>query len=148
MPMTYRNSLPLLSVSQAHKEITHNETLFIIDFLLNPVAEEARVSPPLNLVAADAGKCWIVGAVPTGSWIGHAQNIACWTGDGWRFAAPMQGMSVWLQIDAVRICFMSGNWELPPSISDPQAGAVIDIEARATLTNLLAYFRQFGVLLS
>ena len=34
-----RFDLPLLAVSQAQKEITHNEALILIDALLHPVAE-------------------------------------------------------------------------------------------------------------
>lgn len=148
MPLTPRHALPMLSIAQAHKEITHNEALFIVDFLLNPVVEEMLDIAPTGLLVTDAGKCWLVGASPTGIWNGHATTIACWTGEGWRYAEPVDGMEVWLRIAAIQFRFVGGSWLIPSAIADPQAGSVIDLEARAALVSLLSYFRQSGIVLT
>jgi hypothetical protein len=144
MSITPRHALPMLSIAQAHKEITHNEALFIVDFLLNPVVEEMLVIAPTGLLPADAGKCWLVGENPTGIWSDHAQKIACWTGEGWRYAEPVEGMVVWSRIAAIQIRFVGGDWLIPSAVADPQGGGFIDLEARAALIALLSYFRQSG----
>jgi uncharacterized protein YlzI (FlbEa/FlbD family) len=146
MPMTPRRALPMLSIAQAHKEITHNEALFIVDFLLNPVAEEQLNAPPATVTTADAGKCWLVGENPTGIWSDHAQKIACWTGEGWRYAEPVDGMDVWLRIATIQVRYVDGGWLIPSVVTDPQGGSVIDLEARGALIALLSHFRQVGII--
>lgn len=59
-PETARHHLPMLAVSQAQKEITHNEALVLVDALLHPIIEDRLSIPPVATVA-DIGKCWLVG---------------------------------------------------------------------------------------
>jgi hypothetical protein len=46
--------------------------------------------------APNAGETWIVGAAPTGAWVGHENELAEWSGTGWTFAAPSPWMLVGL----------------------------------------------------
>jgi hypothetical protein len=144
---TARHALPLLAVSQAQKEITHNEALFRIDALLHSVVIDEQATPPL-LVEADAGKCWLVATSATGDWSGRGGQIALWAGGSWRFQQPSEGMRVrQLSIGLDRI-WSAGSWRSVPTVSDPANGATIDIEARQSIVTLLQYFRSIGLIAS
>jgi hypothetical protein len=140
---TTRHRLPLLSVTQAQKEITHNEALVRIDALLHPVVQDELSIPPV-VTDADAGKCWLIGAAAAGEWVGNEGQIAIWIGGGWRFCAPAEGMHARIlsqQADTVR---SGGIWIMPSQISNPTSGAVVDVEARAAIVSLLAHLRGIG----
>lgn len=55
---------------------------------------EGFVSDPPGAPAA--GQTWIVGAMPTGAFAGHEDELAEWSGPGWAFAAPTPWMHVGL----------------------------------------------------
>jgi hypothetical protein len=134
---TPRYALPTLSNAQAHKEITHNEALFLIDFLLHPVAQSRTATPPTGLAATDAGKCWIVGNAAVGAWAGQDKQLACWSGDG---------MRVTLESANTMEIYLSNQWVSAPVIANPTGGSTIDTEARTTLIALLARLRQYGII--
>jgi hypothetical protein len=138
--------MPTLVAAQAHKEITHNEALQLLDFLLHPVAISLTNQMPTGLGLADAGSCWIVDAGANGAWDGRAGQLACWTGDGWRFASPVAGMVVRLSGTGSDIIYVDNQWIEPPVIADPVGGAVVDAECRAALVALLNHFRGIGAL--
>lgn len=140
---TARHKLPLLAVAQAQKEITHNEALVRIDALLHPVVQDELAVPP-TASDADTGKCWLVATSPSGEWAGKAGQIAIWVGGGWRFCAPAEGMRVRQKLQNIDRIRLGGIWLVPPPISNPVGGAVIDIEARAAIVSLLAHLRTLG----
>jgi Protein of unknown function (DUF2793) len=140
---TSRHLLPFLAVAQAQKEITHNEALIRIDALLHPVVEDEIATPPV-LLAADAGKCWLIAEPATGIWQGKAGQIACWTGGSWRYVPPVQSMTVRNTASSTDVVWVNGQWIPAPTIADPQSGAVIDTEARAAIIALLSHFRMIG----
>lgn len=136
--------LPLLFAGQAHKEITHNEALVLIDVLLCGCVEGV-VSDP-DSVEADEGKAWIIGPSPLGSWTGHATSIAISTAGGWRFAPPVIGMRVHDRVSGSMRIYDGSAWLAPAAIPDPVGGGTIDSEARLTLTTLLSALRGMGFL--
>lgn len=157
-----RLALPLLSAGQAQKETTHNEALALLDLLAQAVVIAVGVNVPPEAPAA--GQCWIVGAAPEGLWAGHMQALAGWTGGGWRFCLPVPGMHVWSLADGVEARYEEGGWAVgmaravqleiggmqvvgprQPSIAEPVAGAVIDYEARATISAILAALHTHGL---
>jgi hypothetical protein len=140
---TGRHRLPLLAVSQAQKEITHNEALARLDALVHPVFQDELNDPPLP-TANDIGKCWLVASAPTAAWAGKARHIAYWIGGGWRHAAPTEGMRARLLPSRAEIIFSNGSWQKPVIVSNPAAGTVVDVEARAALATLLSYLRLTG----
>ncbi len=143
--VTPRHAMPQLAVAQAAKEITHNEALAVIDALLHP-AIEAVVSTPPSLTPADAGKCWLVGAAATAAFAGKTDQIAYWTGGSWRFLAAVEGMRLWHKPSASQACFIGGQWVILQPVDIPASGSVVDVEARATLTALLARLISAGIL--
>lgn len=142
---TGRHRLPLLAVSQAQKEVTHNEALVLIDALLHMSVENTLSVPPL-VTDNDVGKCWLVGANASGLWANKTGQIAVWIGGSWRFLEPQNGMRVWQKSKSCHSLYIAGQWSSAPLISGPAGGAVVDVEARATLTAILQHLRSTGIL--
>lgn len=159
---TARFALPLIASGQAQKEVFHNEALTRIDALLEPVVEAVALNDPP--AAPAPGQCWIVGASPTGVWIGAAQAIAAWTDGGWRFLGPVIATTVWSRADALFARFDGNNWilgEIPAAriviggvqvvgmqqsaVAAPAGGAVVDNEARSAVAGLIAVLKSHGL---
>lgn len=158
---TPRLKLPVLQIGQSAKEATHNEALALLDLVAAAAVEDVGVNVPPADPAV--GQCWIVGDAPAAEWVGNAQAIAGWTVGGWRFVAPVAGLSAWCIARARRVTFHD-RWEdgvvratrllvdgVPvvgprqPAITTPQGGAVIDVEARAAIADMLAAMRAHGL---
>lgn len=161
--MTARLRLPLLQPGQAQKELYHNEALALLDLATQAAVEAVGLDVPPDDPAE--GACWVVGSAPTGAWAGHADAIAGWTGGGWRFVAPREGMSVWNRSAREPIRFDGGGWQSGelrgrvlrlggdqvvgarrPAIDDPVGGATADSEARAAIVAILAALRAHGLI--
>jgi hypothetical protein len=144
-PETGRHRLPLLVVTQAQKELTHNEALIRIDALLHP-SVEAELSTPLEPNDSDIGKCWLVGGSATGIWSGRSGQLAVWIGGSWRFCQPTRGMRIKMASTGVERSWNGIEWMMPPAIEDVTGGSIIDIETRAALNALLLYLRAAGII--
>ena len=140
---TARFDLPLLAVSQAQKEVTHNEALVRIDALLHTVVESVLSTPPV-LEEADIGKCWLIGAQATGEWVGRSNQLAIWIGSDWRYSKAIEGMKLRLRDEKSDAVFDGGNWVVAAAIADPIGGVVIDVEVRQALSSLLEHLRSTG----
>lgn len=143
--ITPRFAIPYLAVSQAHKEITHNEALSAIDFLMHASVEGIASSPP-SLLPVDAGKSWVVASPATGAWLAEENAIAGWTGSGWRFIRPDAGTTVWNKQSGLELRFIGGEWLAPGPVSAPSGGVVVDSEARNAISALLIQLRSIGLL--
>lgn len=161
--MTARYGLELLQAGQAQKEITHNEALIRADVLLQSAVESRTLAVPPG--APVEGQCWIVAAAATGVWAGRSGDIACWSAGGWLFIPPREGCLVWVHDDGTYGRFGPFGWvfgDWPASalvigglkvigargaaVADPSGGSVIDAEARAAITGLLARLREHGLI--
>jgi hypothetical protein len=142
---TGRHRLPLLAVSQAQKEITHNEALVMIDALLHMAVEAALTVAP-TVTDNDIGKSWVISGTPTGAWATKAGQIAYWVGGSWRFVVPHEGVRVWNKSTRRHSLFISGQWTIAPAIPNPTGGTAVDSEARIALVAILQYFRLIGIL--
>lgn len=146
MPTTPRLALPLLAVSQAQKEVTHNEALTLLDALLHAAVEAGPLAaPPASPVT---GQCWLVDAVPSGAWAGKGHAIAIWTAGGWRFAPPREGVTVVRLTDNMRLRFDGAAWVPPATVGMPAGGAIIDSEARSAISTLILSLAAQGLLIS
>jgi hypothetical protein len=159
---TPRFALPFILPGQAQKELFHNEALTRIDVGLHPVAEEALAAPP---AAPTEGQCWLVETGATGAWGGKDDQIAMWTGSGWRFLAPTEAMSVWIRQLGYPVRWDGGGWgggeiactgiriggqqivgERQPAVASPSGGTIIDQEARAGLDAIIAALMSHGLI--
>lgn len=160
-----RLGLPLLQAGQAQKELSHNEALTLLDLAVQPSVEAVGTDTPPATAAA--GACWIVGGSPTGAWSGQAQALAGWTAGGWRFVAPLPGMTVWSKADQVEARFDGTHWTVGtivaerlvlggfamlgpprPAIAAPASGGVIDAEGRVAITAILAALQTLGLIVA
>ena len=161
---TDRYALPLLQVAQAQKEVTHNEAVSGIDTLLHLAVEGVLGAPPPTPLP---GQAWIVAAAASGAWAGQDGKIAAYGSAGSRMVPPREGCVAWRRdlqrfavftgdgwrddgwpVAALRIgtrTVLGGGMSVVPAAS---GGSVIDVEARAALTALVAGLRVQGLLAS
>ncbi len=116
-------------------------------------------------VGRQIGVCYIVATSPTGAWAGKALNLAAFTAGGWRFVAPIEGITAFVRSTSVWATFRSGAWELgilrganvtiggqqvvgarATAIAAPSGGGVIDTEARSAVAQILTMLRQHGLI--
>ncbi len=139
---TPRHGLPMLFSGQSQKEITINEALSVIDFLLSGTVEGVRADPaPTPLT----GQAWIVSEGASGAFTGHEGKIAGWTDGGWRFIAPIAGMRTFDRaVNAFR--HYSGGWAFAETPVLPIGGSTIDTEARACIAALISSLETSGII--
>lgn len=148
---TARNRLPLLVAGQGQKDVTHNEALLMIDALIGAAVERRDlVQPPTGPVE---GQCWIVAAPAAGEWAGREGEIAIWSAGGWRFARAPDGATAWTNSEGVGVRMESGAWRTMAPRGAPAAivalpigGAVVDVEARSALGQLVSRLQALGLL--
>ncbi|HEX7781169.1 MAG TPA: DUF2793 domain-containing protein [Sphingobium sp.] len=157
-----RLTLPLIHAGQAQEEVAHNESLALLDMLVQAAVESADVAAPPG--APGVGQCWIIDSGASGAWAGKSGMIAGWTTGGWRFAAPVEGMRAWVADRGHAMLFDGGDWAdenaradgyyvdgqqvvagRQASIANPAGGSVIDSEARAAIAAIIAALRSHGL---
>jgi hypothetical protein len=160
---TARFALPFLMPGQAQKELFHNEALAVLDSVIDASVEgPPQVSPPASPVE---GQCWIVASAATDAWSGKDLSLAAWTSGGWRFVVPPAGMGVWNKADALILRFDGAGWnggeltgsslriggvqvvgERLSAIASPSGGTIIDAEARAAVSAVIAALMSHGLI--
>ncbi|HWC56800.1 MAG TPA: DUF2793 domain-containing protein [Sphingomicrobium sp.] len=163
MAGTTRLDLALLSVGQAQKEFTHNESLQTLDILVAGAIEELpRATPPAS---PSVGACYIVGPAAVDAWVGMSGSIAAWTSGGWQFVPPMEGMTLYERTSSIYAVYRNGAWELgmvrgsalviggeqvvgqrSAAIASPAGGSVIDVEGRVATAAILDALRAHGLI--
>ena len=158
-----RFAFPFILPGQAQKEAFHNEALALIDAALHAcVAGDPTDEEPADPAPGDS---WIVAPGAAGAWAGKADNLATWTAGGWRFTAPVAGMSVWNLDAGYRLHWTEGGWsdgELPAAaftiagqqvvgprletVPSPSGGTTIDTEARAAVDAVIVALRTHGLI--
>jgi hypothetical protein len=138
---TARIGLPLLFAGQAQKEFFVNQALSILDALADGAVIASLDAPP---VSASDGDCYRVTGSPSGVWNAHADSIAIAIGGSWHFVVPAEGMLVFDREAGNWLCFRSG-WQMASAPPPPYGGAVIDVEARAALAQLIDGLQSLGL---
>lgn len=163
MSRTPRLAIPFLAAGQAQKEFTHNEALQTLDALVAAAVETVPQASPPGTPAA--GDCYLVASAPTGAWAGQAGKLATFTAGGWRFIAPVEGLTVYVRSSAQPATYRLGAWELGTlrgsslvlggqqvvgsrgaAIASPSGGSTVDSQARAALVLVLDALRQHGLI--
>lgn len=78
MTTTPKLGIPLISSQQNQPEVTHNAAIIVIQAMIGGAIDQQNAPPG----APDDGDTYIIGSVPTGAWVGHANKIATFLG-GW-----------------------------------------------------------------
>ncbi len=108
MNTTSRFKLKLLSVNQAQKETTLNESINKVDAIMQSSAINISNMPPSTVTNGDV---YVLDANPSGVWLGQAQNvIALYSANVWRFIAPIAGMRIWVKSLLSYLYFNSNAW--------------------------------------
>jgi hypothetical protein len=158
-----RFALPFILPGQAQKEVFHNEALAVADALLHAAVESSALTAPPADPAP--GQCWLVAAGAAGAWAGRAQTLAAFTSGGWRFIAPVVGMTVWDKAAGVTRRWSGTEWSdgaiaaaalriggeqvVDPRVAavpSPSGGTVIDVEARAAVAALIVALQTHGLI--
>lgn len=163
MSRTPRLALPFLSVGQAQKEFTCNESLQTLDVLVAGVVEEPpRSAPPAS---PQLGAAYIVGADASGDWAGKSHCVAAWTSGGWRFISPADGLRLIERSSGCLATYRNGSWDIGTvralavevggkrvvgarcaAVASPSGGAVVDVEARSSIDAILGALRAHGLI--
>lgn len=137
--------------------------LHMLDAIVAGAVEEPpREEPPASPAS---GQCYLVGSSPVGDWSDHASHVAVFSEAGWRFVAPVAGMSLLVKSSGTFATFGSPGWEVgtlrasqvivegeqvigpqAEPIAAPAGGSTIDVEARLTLEQILSVLRQHGLI--
>ena len=147
--------------------------LWLVNTTPLPVSEAGVATAMVMLVllivvvppAPVAGQGWIIGTGATGVWAGHDDALAVWTVGGWRFVVPFVGMVVWSLADSMLFRRMASAWVAGAltgrtltldgvqvvgargaAIAVPSGGAIIDIEARAVIADIVDRLRTHGLI--
>lgn len=107
--MTQTNNLKidLVAQSQAQKEVTINEAIYVLEALQNKgVKDKDLATPPVSPAAGDS---YIVAASPTGDWAGKAKFIAYYN-QIWRFIEPNEGLLVWVNDEDKIYAYDGSAW--------------------------------------
>lgn len=100
--------------------MTVNESLGVLDALLMASVEGIDIDTPP--AAPEAGKIWIVGNAPNGTFEGRALALAVWHDGRWVFHTPREGWRVWNKAQAEMIVYESGAWRsLRPDVQELSA---------------------------
>ena len=106
MPATPKLGLPYLAANQAQKHVTVNESLRLLDALIQIAVETAAVATPPATPAE--GQSWIVAASPSGAWAGQGGKLAAWQDGAWVFHPPRDGWIVWDRATAQILVWRAG----------------------------------------
>lgn len=85
MTNTVNNQIPFVPENTTDPAAGLNQSLYVIDMLLNLSVESIGDNNPPAYVMD--GARYIVGTAPTGNWVGHENKLAMWveTGSYWAF---------------------------------------------------------------
>lgn len=137
-----RFRLPLLFSGQAQKETFVNEAHALTDALLHCAIEGIAAAPPAT--PAD-GTNWLVGSSPSGAFAGQPGKLACRQAGNWLFVAPRDGMRLLNRATGQEIRYL-GTWRTPNRPAAATGGTVIDSEARAAISAIIATLESAGLI--
>lgn len=120
MSDTSNLSLPLLVAAQAQKHVTVNETIQMLDHLVQlSVVSRSLAAPPSN---PDDGDRYIVASGGNGAWDGQDDKVAAWQDGVWVFHLPRQGWKVFVVNEGLTLTFASGRWRSGVALHTSGAG--------------------------
>ena len=105
---TGRLALPYIVSSQAQKEVTHNQSLNILDVMLQPVVlEMGKDTPPESPAEGD---CYVVGSSSTDEFVGYENYLAQYADSSWHFVAPFKWLDIVNEADDTRYTYNGSEW--------------------------------------
>ncbi|MEM1371930.1 MAG: DUF2793 domain-containing protein [Pseudomonadota bacterium] len=123
--------LPYIQPAQAQKHVTHNESLDLLDVLVQTRVEARNATVPP--AAPDEGETYALGAAPTGAWSGKAFHLASFNNAGWLFAPLTDGVVVWDRSAPGLFVWSAGVWVA--TLTDGASLASFGVNTTADTTN-------------
>lgn len=141
-PSTTKNfSLPMLFSGQAQKEFFINQSLVVIDALLQRGVNDSLVAPPSD---PEEGQCFRIKGGAADDWAGHDDELAVRVAGSWHFVLPLDGMCIFDR-GAGAILYFNAGWQTATEPSAPSTGSTVDTEVRAALSELIEALRNVGI---
>lgn len=141
---TGKLGLPYILPGQAQKHVTHNESLQILDAVIQLTLQSLDIStPPL---APEAGQAWFVASTASGAWEGHSNEIAIWSSGAWQFLELQNGWHAWIEDRSAFQIWNQGAWQLYEMQNLAQLGlnSTADTTNRLTLSSAASLFNHEG----
>ena len=103
-------ALPFIEGGELLPDVTLNETLRLIDTLVQLAIVDRDLNAPPGSPAE--GQRWIVKASPspTGAWAGHGNHVAAWQDGGWVFCVPKVGWFAYVIDEGALIAWNGTAW--------------------------------------
>lgn len=121
--------LPYILASQAHKHVTHNEALRLLDAMVQlSVLDRDLTTPPVSPTDGDRH---IVASGATGLWAGWDLNVAFWIDGVWMRLVPRPGWLAWIADEAAFVVWNGSTWDPvgePVDVSDAVFSLVNDAD--------------------
>lgn len=134
MSSTPNLDLPYLAAGQAQKHVTLNESLRMLDALVQlAVASRAVTVPPASPAE---GVRYIVPSGATGVWAGHIGKIAAYQDAAWMFYPAQAGWTAWIGDEDRLVAFDGAAWVNAGGSLQNQP--LVGVNATADTTNRLA----------
>ncbi|KAF0227744.1 MAG: hypothetical protein FD175_2450 [Beijerinckiaceae bacterium] len=134
MTTTPNLTLPYLAAGQAQKHVTLNESLRMLDALVQLSAVSRAISTPPASPAE--GHRYIIAAGASGVWSGHVGKVAAFQDGGWMIYAPKEGWLVYVQDEDKLYAFDGAAWLVAGGASQSQP--LFGVNATADTTNRLS----------
>jgi hypothetical protein len=129
-------ALPFIEGGELLPDVTLNETLRLIDTLVQLAIVDRDLNTPAG--APIEGQRWIVKAspAPTGLWAGQGNHIAAWQDGGWVFCTPKVGWFAYVIDEGALIAWNGTAWVAALSmLASLQNLLLLGIGATADATN-------------
>ncbi len=100
--------LPYIEAAQAQKHVTHNESLRLLDGIVQlSVLDRDQTAPPGSPADGDR---YIVASGATGDWAGWDLNVAFWTDGAWLQLPPRTGWRAWVEDESILLVYDGSGW--------------------------------------
>lgn len=113
---TAKIKLPYLITNQSQKEISYNEAVDKLDFLVDAVIKGFAGTPPAGALTNDA---YII-KDGVSAWVNENNNVAQYINGAWFFHVPFNGMKVYDIVASAEYVYVNGVWakiEIPKMLS-------------------------------
>lgn len=127
---TPKLNLPYLLPNQAHKHVTMNTALQLIDVVVQLVLSGLGLSSPPP--SPSDGASFGLSSSPSGIWQGHGLAVATYIDGTWHFSTPQTGWRAWNLEDESLYVFGGQGWSRVSGHSQPGLGDVLTTDLQTT----------------
>ena len=118
-----RFGLPYIMPGQAQKHVTHNEAIRALDALLHISVQARNIGSPPE--APSEGESYLIGSAPIGEFADKADYIARFIEGAWMYYAPVQGLIVNVENEALCVIWRGDDWAEFGNGGDIDIGALV-----------------------